>query len=76
MVAVERIAANLRLYPRLRQTAIECLPAIRKRAEIARATSTLLRPSEAPANDKLLRPASGVGTVDEALLLRPSEVEH
>ena len=71
VTAVERIAVNLRLYPRLRQTAIDCLPAIRRRAELARAASTLLRPAEAPADDRLLRPASGPGNTDEALLLRP-----
>jgi HEAT repeat protein len=77
LAAVERVAngdGRMAGEQRVREAAQACLPAVRQRAENARAARTLLRPAAAPDNpaDILLRPAQGAGEADPDLLLRPA----
>lgn len=54
----------------------ECLPYLEARAEKERQAQTLLRAVENPVSDSeiLLRPASGVSSLDQELLLRPASI--
>jgi hypothetical protein len=55
----------------IREAALGVLPAIRERSRNAQDAARLLRPAIAP--ETLLRPASGPGEADPAMLLRPTD---
>ena len=73
--AVRKLAGMRTATPgrkRIKQAAIECLPALMQNMSGVQQSQTLLRAADAPAPDPatLLRPASGTGTTDSEHLLR------
>jgi hypothetical protein len=73
---MERIAnmrASSQARARLKQAAVECLPALRQRTRAATAPETLLRAAGSNSMEELLRPSEGAVAHDPAILLRAGD---
>jgi hypothetical protein len=78
LVAIEPLTHKTSSHEResnVLQMARESYDQLKWRIERSRDSATLLRPTAAGAPDSLLRPASGVQTMEDQLLLRPTASE-